>query len=64
MNGLEAAPLLVKILPRVWLILLTLYEQPEVHRRAKIAGIHGMVFKGQSLNSPNPFITATLVRQN
>ena len=48
MNGLEAAPLLVKILPRVWLILLTLYEQPEVHRRAKIAGIQGVVSKAKA----------------
>jgi CheY-like chemotaxis protein len=33
MNGLEAAPLLVKMLPTVWLILFTLYDEPEVHRK-------------------------------
>jgi two-component system nitrate/nitrite response regulator NarL len=48
MNGLEAAPLLLKILPAVWLILLTLYEQPEVHKKAKMAGIHAVVSKAKA----------------
>jgi two-component system nitrate/nitrite response regulator NarL len=48
MNGLEAAPLLVKILPAVWLILLTLYEEPEVHKKAKMAGIHAVVSKAKA----------------
>ena len=30
MNGLEAAPLLIKILPNVWLILFTAHDDPEV----------------------------------
>ena len=48
MTGLEAAPLLLRILPNVWLILLTLYEQPEVHRKAKGAGIHAVVNKSNA----------------
>ena len=48
MNGLEAAPLLVKILPAVWLILLTLYEQPVVNSKAKTAGIHAVVSKAKA----------------
>jgi two-component system, NarL family, nitrate/nitrite response regulator NarL len=48
MNGLEAAPLLVKMLPTVWLILFTLYDEPEVHRKAKSAGIHAVVHKSNA----------------
>ena len=32
MNGLQAAPLLIKILPNVWLILFTLHDSPKVFR--------------------------------
>jgi DNA-binding NarL/FixJ family response regulator len=48
MNGLEAAPLLVKMLPTVWLNLFTLYDEPEVHRKAKSAGIHAVVHKSNA----------------
>jgi two-component system nitrate/nitrite response regulator NarL len=45
MNGLEAAPLLVKILPRVFLILFTSHAAPEVERLSRAAGIHAVVPK-------------------
>jgi CheY-like chemotaxis protein len=32
MNGLEAAPLLRRVLPDVWLILFTAHDGPEVNR--------------------------------
>jgi DNA-binding NarL/FixJ family response regulator len=48
MNGLEAAPLLIKILPNVWNILLTAHEIPEVHRLLREAGIHAVVPKSKA----------------
>lgn len=45
MNGLEAAPLLLKILPRVFLILFTSHNGPEVERLSTGAGIHAVVPK-------------------
>src|ERR1700722_9007358 len=45
MNGLEAAPLLIKILPNVWIILLTTHEIPEVNRLLREVGIHAVVPK-------------------
>jgi len=48
MNGLEAAPLLVKHLPRVWLILFTSYYLPEVERLSRAAGIHAIVPKDKA----------------
>ncbi len=45
MNGLEAAPLLIKLLPRVWLILFTSHHLPEVERLSRAAGIHAVVPK-------------------
>jgi two-component system nitrate/nitrite response regulator NarL len=45
MNGLEAAPLLIKLLPRVWLILFTSHDQPELARLYRAAGIHAVVPK-------------------
>jgi DNA-binding NarL/FixJ family response regulator len=45
MTGLEAAPLLLKILPNVWLILFTVHDLPEVHRLSRAAGIHAVVLK-------------------
>jgi two-component system response regulator NreC len=45
MNGLEAAPLLLKLLPEVWLILFTVHEGQELRRLAHIAGIHAVVLK-------------------
>jgi len=48
MNGLEAAPLLVKHLPRVWIILFTSYYLPEVERLSRAAGIHAIVPKDKA----------------
>ena len=48
MNGLEAAPLLIKLLPRVWLILFTSYYLPEVERLSRAAGIHAIVPKDKA----------------
>jgi DNA-binding NarL/FixJ family response regulator len=48
MNGLEAAPLLVKILPNVWLILFTAHDGPEVHRLSRAAGIHAVIPKSNA----------------
>ena len=45
MTGLEAAPLLLKILPNVWLILFTAHDLPEVQRLSLGAGIHAVVLK-------------------
>jgi DNA-binding NarL/FixJ family response regulator len=49
MNGLEAAPLLIKTLPDVWLILLTTHEFPELHQLARSAGIHSVVSKSKAV---------------
>jgi predicted small metal-binding protein len=35
MNGLEAAPLLIKILPKVWIILFTVHDEPEMQRLSR-----------------------------
>ena len=45
MNGLQAAPLLIRILPKVWLILFTSHNAPEVERLSRAAGIHAVVPK-------------------
>jgi DNA-binding NarL/FixJ family response regulator len=45
MNGLEAAPLLIKIIPGAFLILLTSHAAPEVERLSQAAGIHAVVPK-------------------
>jgi DNA-binding NarL/FixJ family response regulator len=49
MNGLEAAPLLIKILPNVWLILLTTHDFPELYQLARSAGIHAVVSKSKAV---------------
>ena len=49
MNGLEAAPLLIKILPNVWLILFTTHEFPELYQLARWAGIHAVVPKSKAV---------------
>jgi DNA-binding NarL/FixJ family response regulator len=49
MNGLEAAPLLINILPNVWLILFTVYDGPEVQRLSHAAGIHAVVPKSKAV---------------
>jgi two-component system, chemotaxis family, chemotaxis protein CheY len=49
MNGLEAAPLLIKILPNVWLILLTTHDWPELAQVARSAGIHAVVPKSKAV---------------
>ena len=48
MNGLEAAPLLIKILPNVWIILFTVHDEPEVQRLSRAAGIHAVVQKSKA----------------
>jgi two-component system, NarL family, nitrate/nitrite response regulator NarL len=48
MNGLETAKLLSKILPDAWMILLTAFEIPEVHRLLREAGIHALVPKSKA----------------
>lgn len=48
MNGLEAAPLLIQLLPNVWIILLTSHEFPEVHRLLRESGIHAVVPKSKA----------------
>jgi len=49
MNGLEAAPLLIKILPNVWFILLTTHEFAELPDIARTAGIHAVVQKSKAV---------------
>ena len=48
MNGLEAAPLLIKILPRVYIILFSNYYGPEVEQLSRDAGIHAVVQKSKA----------------
>jgi DNA-binding NarL/FixJ family response regulator len=48
MNGLEAAQLMTKILPHVWLILLTSHDWPGLSRDARSAGIHAVVPKSEA----------------
>jgi DNA-binding NarL/FixJ family response regulator len=48
-NGLQAAPLLLKILPNVWLILFTAHDSPEVQRLSRGAGIHAVVSKSNAV---------------
>jgi two-component system, NarL family, nitrate/nitrite response regulator NarL len=45
MNGLQAAPLLIKALPKVWLILFTSHDAPELDQLSRAAGIHVVVPK-------------------
>jgi DNA-binding NarL/FixJ family response regulator len=49
MNGLEAAPLLIKILPNVWLILFTTHDWPEMAQVARSAGIHAVLPKSKAV---------------
>lgn len=48
MNGLEAALLLIKMLPDVRLVFFTVHDGPEVERQAKMAGIHVVVSKSRA----------------
>ena len=48
MNGLEAAPLLLEILPNVWLILFTAHDGAEVTRLSRAAGIHAVIPKSKA----------------
>ena len=47
MTGIEAAPLLRKVVPDARLILFTVSEGREVERLARAAGIHAVVSKSQ-----------------
>jgi DNA-binding NarL/FixJ family response regulator len=48
MTGLDAAPLLRKLLPDTRIILFTVQEGPEVEQLARAAGIHAVVSKNQA----------------
>jgi DNA-binding NarL/FixJ family response regulator len=48
MSGLEAAPLLLKILPDVRIILFSVHDGPEVVRLSRAAGIHSVVPKSKA----------------
>jgi two-component system, NarL family, nitrate/nitrite response regulator NarL len=48
MNGLEAAPILIKILPNVCIILFSAHDGPEVQRLSRKAGIHAVVPKSKA----------------
>jgi two-component system, NarL family, nitrate/nitrite response regulator NarL len=62
MSGLEAAPLLIKILPRVWLILFTLYDSPDIQRLSQQAGIHAVVLKNNASTHLIPQAQALVYR--
>jgi two-component system nitrate/nitrite response regulator NarL len=48
MTGLDAAPLLGKVVPDARIILFTVQEGREVERLARAAGIHAVVAKSQA----------------
>jgi DNA-binding NarL/FixJ family response regulator len=48
MDGLEAAPLLMKLLPHVCIILFTSHEDADVHRLSRQVGIHAVVPKSKA----------------
>jgi len=48
MTGLDAAPLLRKLLPNTRIILFTVQEGTEVERLARAAGIHAVVSKNEA----------------
>src|ERR1700693_5816391 len=50
MTGLDAAPLLRKLLPDTRIILFTVQEGCEVERLARAAGIHAVVSKNQAVS--------------
>jgi two-component system nitrate/nitrite response regulator NarL len=50
MTGLDAAPLLRKLLPNTRIILFTVQEGREVERLAHAAGIHAVVSKNQAVS--------------
>jgi two-component system, NarL family, nitrate/nitrite response regulator NarL len=62
MNGLEAAPLLIKILPKVWLILFTFYDSPDLQRLSKKSGIHAVVLKNLASTHLIPQAEALVAR--
>jgi two-component system, NarL family, nitrate/nitrite response regulator NarL len=48
MSGLDAAPLLRKVLPETQLILFTVHQGKEIERLAGAAGIHAVVSKDKA----------------
>lgn len=48
MNGLEAAPRLIRALPSVRIILFTAHDGPEVSRLSREVGIHAIITKSQA----------------
>ena len=49
MNGLEAAPLLIAILPNVSIILLTTHDFSQLLQIARAAGVHAVVSKSKAV---------------
>ena len=62
MNGLEAAPLLIKILPRVYIILFSNHNGPQVERLSRDAGIHAVVHKSNVTTDLLPQAEALISR--
>jgi DNA-binding NarL/FixJ family response regulator len=58
MNGLEAAPLLLEIIPTVILVLFTNYAHESLEGPARSAGIHAVVPKNQAATHLMPTIHA------
>jgi len=58
MNGLEAAPILLKKLPNVIVILLTNYAGDAMEAPAREAGIHAVVSKQQASTHLMPTVHA------
>jgi DNA-binding NarL/FixJ family response regulator len=63
MHGLEAAPLLIKILPNVWIILFSNHDGPEVQRLSRDAGIHAVVPKSKAATHLIPQAEALIGRR-
>jgi two-component system, NarL family, nitrate/nitrite response regulator NarL len=63
MNGLQAAALLMKMLPDVRIVLFTSYDGPEVHRQAQMAGIHAVISKSQASTMLIPRVQALVAER-
>jgi len=64
MNGIEAAPLLIQIIPNVWLILFTLHDSPDLQRLSREAGIHAVVPKTKASTHLIPQAEALIGRRS
>jgi DNA-binding NarL/FixJ family response regulator len=63
MNGLEAAPLLLQILPTVILVLFTNYVTESLEVYAHTAGVHAVVHKHQGVTHLLPTVRALFAGQ-